>query len=216
MKTAKHDREILMPETRAAWRRWLTRNHATSSGVWPVYYKKHAAAKRLTYEAALLEALCFGWIDSRIRALDQDRCRQIFSPRNAKSVWSMPNKARIVQLIAQGLMRPAGQAKIDAAKADGSWYQLDAAESLEMPADLTRKLRRNASARRNFLALSAWARKRLLWWIHSAKRPETRQRRIGQLLERVSTIAAKGAVAVYTIIASTGSRRATGLPRGKN
>ena len=216
MKPATHDRETLAPETRVAWRRWLTRNHATSPGVWLVYYKKHAAtAKRLTYESALLHALCFGWIDSRIHPLDKDRCRQMFSPRRPESVWSAPNKARVVQLIAQGLMRPAGQAAIDAAKANGAWDRLDAAESLEMPADLGRELRRNASARRNFEALSAWARKRLLGWIHSAKRPETRRRRIGQLVERVSTTVATGAEAVHAIIVSAGARQAAGVPRGQ-
>jgi uncharacterized protein YdeI (YjbR/CyaY-like superfamily) len=214
MKPATHDRVTLVPETRAAWRRWLTRNHATSPGVWLVYYKKHAAtAERLTYESALLDALCFGWIDSRIHPLDKDRCRQMFSPRRPKSVWSAPNKARVVQLIAQGLMRPAGQAAIDAAKTNGAWDQLDAAESLVIPVGLRRELRRNASARRNFEALSAWAQKRLLWWIHSAKRPETRQRRIGQLVERVSATAATGAEAVYAIIVSAGMRQAAGVPR---
>lgn len=216
MKPATHDRETLAPETRAAWRRWLTRHHATSPGVWLIYYKKHAAtAKRLTYESALLDALCFGWIDSRIHPLDKNRCRQMFSPRRPKSVWSAPNKARVVQLIARGLMRPAGQAAIDAAKTNGAWDQLDAAESLEMPDDLSRELRGNASARRNFEALSAWARKRLLGWIHSAKRPETRQRRIGQLVERVSVTVATGAQAVYSIIVSADFRRAVGVPRGQ-
>jgi uncharacterized protein YdeI (YjbR/CyaY-like superfamily) len=157
----------------------------------------------LTYEAALLEALCFGWIDSRIHPLDQDRCRQMFSPRRPKSIWSAPNKARVGQLIEQGLMRPAGQAAIDAAKTNGSWDQVDAAESLEVPAHLRRKLRCHAPARRNFAALSAWARKRLLWWIQSAKRPATRQRRIGRLVERVGASTATGAEAVYAIIAST-------------
>lgn len=210
MTPAIHDREILAPETRAAWRRWLSRNHATSPGVWLVYYRKHAAnARRLTYEAALLEALCFGWIDSRIHPLDEDRSRQIFSPRQARSVWSKPNKARVAQLIAQGLMTPAGQARIDAAKTSGTWYQLDAAESLEIPADLRRELRRNAAARRSFGNLSVWARKRLLAWVHSAKRPETRQRRIGQLVERVGATTATGAAAVYAIIASADSRQAT-------
>lgn len=214
MRPAEHGRETLAPETRAAWRRWLSRHHATSPVVWLVYYKKHAAgARRLTYETALLEALCFGWIDSQIRTLDQDRCRQIFSPRKARSVWSMPNKARVAQLMAQGLMTPAGQAKIDAAKTHGTWDQVDAAESLEMPADLRRELRRDAAAHRSFEHLSVWVRKRLLGWIHSAKRLQTRQRRIGQLVERVSATTATGAAAAYVIIASTDSRRAASGPR---
>jgi uncharacterized protein YdeI (YjbR/CyaY-like superfamily) len=214
MKPATHDRATLVPETRAAWRRWLTRNHATSPGVWLVYYKKHAAtARRLTYESALLDALCFGWIDSRIHPLDKDRSRQMFSPRRPKSIWSAPNEARVVQLIAQGLMKPAGQAAIDAAKTNGSWDQLDAAESLEMPVDLRRELWRNAPARRNFEALSAWARKRLLGWIHSAKRPATRQRRIGQLVERVGATAATGAEAVYAIIVSSYASSSSGTAR---
>lgn len=214
MRPARHDRETLAPETRAGWRRWLSRNHATSLGVWLVYYKKHAAgARRLSYETALLEALCFGWIDSQIRTLDEDRCRQIFSPRKARSVWSVPNKARVAQLMAQGLMTPAGQAKIDAAKTRGTWYQVDAAEALEMPADLSRELRRDTAAHRCFENLSAWVRKRLLWWIHSAKRPETRQRRIRQLVERVRATTATGAAAASAIIASTDSRRTASRPR---
>lgn len=163
---------------RAAWRAWLTDNHASASGIWLVYFKKESGWPRVAYDDAVEEALCFGWVDSRPNEIDADRYMQLFSPRKAKSPWSRLNKTRVEALIAQGLMMPAGLAKIEAAKQDGSWTAYDAIEDLTMPPDLAAALAANPTAQGYFDAFPPTSKKNILWWIHSAKRPETRAKRI--------------------------------------
>ena len=111
-------------KTRLAWRAWLARNHDLSKGLWLAYYKKASGKSSVTYEEALEEALAYGWIDSKVRKLDEERYAQKYTPRKAKSVWSVSNKARVEKLIAQGRMAPPGLAKVQAAKHDGSWESL--------------------------------------------------------------------------------------------
>ncbi len=164
------------PADRAAWRNWLDRNHTSSLGVWLVFRK--GAARQLTYDAAVQEALCFGWIDSTLNPLDTHRYMQLFTPRRAKSGWSRLNKQRVAKLIAEGLMMPAGREKIAAAKRDGSWKALDEVESLKMPADFKAALDANPIARQNYDAFSPGAQKRYLFWINNAKRADTRARRV--------------------------------------
>ncbi len=123
--------------------------------------------------------MCFGWIDSTVRRLDADRFKQLLTPRKPGSVWSKPNKARIARLQQAGLMQPAGQAAIERAKANGSWQILDDVEALVMPDDLSSALDA-ASAAESFAALTPGTRKLALYWIASAKRPETRANRIAQ------------------------------------
>ncbi len=130
------------PASRAEWRAWLAENHAASTGVWLVYPKKASGLPGPSYEEAVEEALCFGWIDSRVRPLDGRRRLQWFSPRRPGSIWSAPNKARVARLLAAGRMAPAGLAKVEAAKADGSWEILDKVETLELPEDLAAALAR--------------------------------------------------------------------------
>jgi len=165
---------------RKEWREWLEKNHATSRGVWLIYYKQNSGKPRVAYEDAVEEALCFGWIDSRASTIDEERSMQFFSPRRPRSPWSRPNKQRVERLTEQGLMAPAGIAAIDRAKQNGSWSSLDAVEDLIVPPDLKEALGANPAAMRNFQAFSNSARKQILWWIESAKRPETRARRIEQ------------------------------------
>jgi uncharacterized protein YdeI (YjbR/CyaY-like superfamily) len=168
------------PADRSAWRNWLDRNHGSSDGVWLVFRK--GAARQLTYGAAVEEALCFGWIDSLLNPIDGQRYMQLFTPRREKSGWSRLNKQRVAKLIADGLMTPAGRQKIAAAKRDGSWKSLDAVESLKMPPDFKAALDANPTARRNYEAFSPAARKRYLYWINNAKRPDTRARRVESAL----------------------------------
>lgn len=171
---------IYFPD-RSALRSWLARNHATHGPIWLVYDKKAARVKNaLTYDQLVEEALCFGWIDSVAGAVSRTRSRVYFSPRRAGSVWSALNKRRVASLEARGLIEPPGRAKIDAAKADGSWTALDAYESLEVPDDLGRALDERPPARRCFDAFPPGVRKRILAWIGSAKRPRTRLARIEQ------------------------------------
>jgi uncharacterized protein YdeI (YjbR/CyaY-like superfamily) len=167
---------------RAAWRAWLRRHHRTAPGIWLVYYKKGTGVPSVTYEEAVQEALCYGWIDSLVRALDARRYRQLFTPRKPGSTWSPSNKRRVAQLIAGQRMTKIGLAKVASAQADGTWQSLDAVETLIMPAELRRALAARGDALGNFRGYAASLRKGMLYWLASAKRPETRARRLAKLV----------------------------------
>lgn len=147
-----------------------------------IYYKVKSGQPSVKYSEAVKEALCFGWIDSKVKSLDEERYMQIFTPRKSKSVWSKLNKQYIEELIEQGLMTEAGLEKITAAKQDGSWTSLDAIEALIIPADLKQALEANETAKRYFEKFSNSSKKNILLWIESAKRPETRLKRIEQTI----------------------------------
>lgn len=172
--------ETIYAINRQAWREWLEKNHHTLPGIWLIYYKIKSGKPSVQYSEAVKEALCFGWIDSKVKSLDKDRYMQIFTPRKPKSVWSKLNKQYIEELTEQGLMTQAGLKKISAAQQDGSWTTLDASERLIIPLDLTQALEANETANRNFQAFSNSAKKNVLFWIDSAKRSETRLKRIEQ------------------------------------
>lgn len=163
---------------RSTWRNWLQQNHETAIGVWLIYYKVKSGKPSVRYSEAVKEALCFGWIDSKAKSIDDDRYMQIFTPRKPKSVWSKLNKQYIEELIEQGLVTDAGIKKIEAAKLDGSWTSLDAIEALILPPDLIEALGKDVIAQQNFEAFSNSTKKVILYWIESAKRLETRQNRI--------------------------------------
>lgn len=173
---------------REAWRAWLAANHGSSSGVWLAVGKKGGRVTSLGYEAAVEEALCFGWIDSIVRALDGDRFRQVFTPRRPGSTWSPSNKARVERLTAAGLMEPAGLAAVETARANGAWALLDDVEQLKVPEDLAAALAADPDAAREFEAFPASGRKQILWWIVSTKRPDTRANRVAETVR----LAAKG------------------------
>ncbi len=168
---------------RHAWREWLATHHETSLGVWLVTFKKTSGKSRMNYEDAVEEALCFGWVDSTANRVDESRSMLLYTPRKPGSGWSRPNKKRIDWLIASALMMPAGQAKIDAAKADGSWQILDAVEDLIVPDDLSAALASSPAARQGFERLPKSIQKPLLQWVYTAKRPETRARRIAEIVD---------------------------------
>jgi uncharacterized protein YdeI (YjbR/CyaY-like superfamily) len=178
------DYKTTHPKTRKAWRQWLQRNHLSSPGVWLIYYKKESGKRKFTYDEAVEEALCFGWIDSLPRKLDEQRTMLKFTPRKPKSVWSQLNKTRIEKLIQEGLMTEAGLSKIKQAKKNGSWDTLTLsdsyAENNTLPPELLIALSKNKKALENFKAFSASYRKQFLSWIDSAKRPETKEARIKQ------------------------------------
>ncbi|MEN0003556.1 MAG: YdeI/OmpD-associated family protein [Bacteroidota bacterium] len=182
-KISHKDLNRFYPPTRQAWRDWLAQHHASSPGIWLIYYKKHTGAPTVSYDEAVEEALCFGWIDSKPNKLDEDRYMQLFTPRKPKSPWSRLNKTRIEKLAAAGLIAPAGQAKIDAAKENGFWTILDPIENLEVPDDLAEALNAHPPAAEYFDAFAPTYKKGILWWIASAKRPETRAKRVLQTAE---------------------------------
>ena len=168
------------PETRAAWRAWLEQHHGRTEGVWLISYTRATGKPRLTYDEAVEEALCFGWIDSTARTLDDERTMQWFAPRKPRSSWSKPNKERVARLLAAGLLAPAGLAKIDAAKQDGSWSALDAVEALEVPPDLGAALAASPAAQQHWDAFPRSVKRGILAWIATARRPETRAKRVAE------------------------------------
>ena len=168
----------VQPETRAAWREWLKEHHTQDEGVWLILYKKASGKQTYTFAEAGEEALCFGWIDSVPRKLDEKRSMLYFAPRQAGSGWSRVNKKRIEKMRAAGRMTPAGEAKIEAAKKDGSWSALDAVENLEIPPDLEAAFRTYEGSRPNFEAFPRSVKRGILEWVLTAKRPETRAGRV--------------------------------------
>lgn len=172
----------LQPTSRQEWRDWLAANHATSPGIWFVYYKQSSGKQQVSYDDAVEEALCFGWIDSLARSLDDERYLQLFTPRKPKSIWSKPNKERVARLLEQGLMAEPGLVKIEAAKRDGSWNAYDDIDAMIIPDDLAQEFAANPTAEAYFQTLSNSSKKGILWHIASAKRPETRAKRIEQII----------------------------------
>ncbi|MBD2464466.1 YdeI/OmpD-associated family protein [Oscillatoria sp. FACHB-1407] len=168
------------PMTRAEWRNWLEQHHTRPDGVWLISYKKGTGKPRFDYDEAVEEALCFGWIDSKPNKLDEERSLLWFAPRKPRTGWSKLNKERVERLMAQGLMMPPGLAKVEAAKQDGSWNALDAIEALEIPPDLEAALISCAPAQQNFEAFPRSVKRGILEWIASAKKPETRAKRIAE------------------------------------
>jgi uncharacterized protein YdeI (YjbR/CyaY-like superfamily) len=164
--------------SRAEWRQWLVANHLRQESVWLVTYKKHLGDLHLPYNDIVEEALCFGWIDSLPRALDEKRTMLLISPRRRGSVWSQSNKDRVGRLIEQGRMSPAGLKKVEEAKADGSWSLLDNLDKI--PSDLVAALAADSRAASNFKEFSPSAKRGILAWIRMAKTEQTRLRRIGQ------------------------------------
>lgn len=171
------------PSDQADWRTWLNENHQKEQAVWLVYYKKNAPNPNLNWSQAVDEALCFGWIDSVAKTIDEISYKQYFSRRKAKSTWSKVNKDKIIELSKQQRIAPAGWEAIEVAKKNGSWTILDSVERLEIPQDLEAEFEKAAQAKAYFLSLSKSVRKSLLYWIISAKRPRTRAKRIAEIVE---------------------------------
>jgi len=168
------------------WRRWLTKNHQLKQSVWLIYFKRKATRANITYNDAVDEALCFGWIDSTRYSLDEERFRQFFCRRKPRSGWSKINKARIERLIEDGRMTPAGYAAIEAAKKNGTWKILDEVEKLTIPKDLSSAFKTQPGSRKYFMGLSRSAKKMMLQWVVFAKRPETRAKRISEIVEQAA------------------------------
>jgi uncharacterized protein YdeI (YjbR/CyaY-like superfamily) len=171
------------PKTRAEWRAWLQEHHTQTEGVWVISFKKATGKPRMEYDEAVEEALCFGWIDSKPNKLDDERSMLWFAPRKASTGWSKRNKTRVKKLIAEGRMTPAGAAKIQAAKKDGSWSALDQVEALALPPDLAQALRANKTAEIHFDAFPRSVKRAILEWIASAKKPETRAKRVQETVD---------------------------------
>jgi uncharacterized protein YdeI (YjbR/CyaY-like superfamily) len=182
------DRPQVHPERREDWRAWLAEHNASADGVWLVSWKQATGRPAIGYEAAVEEALCFGWIDSLARTLDEERSMLLFTPRKPGSGWSRSNKERVARLEASGLIEPAGAAVVEAARADGSWTALDDIENLVVPGDLAAAFAARTGAAEHWEAFPRSVKRAILAWIYGAKRPETRATRV----EETAAEAAEG------------------------
>jgi uncharacterized protein YdeI (YjbR/CyaY-like superfamily) len=173
-------------ESRAEWRAWLDANHESMESIWLVTFKKTSGKPYVAYDAVVEEAICFGWIDSLPRKLDDERTMLLLSPRMPGSAWSKANKDRVERMNAAGKMHPAGLRKIEQSKADGSWTFLDDVEALIVPDDLAAALAEYEDAEENFAAFPPSSKRGILEWIKQAKRAETRTKRIRETAELAS------------------------------
>ncbi len=178
--------ETLDPKDRASWRAWLSKNHVSSSGTWVMIQKKESRSPGLFLEDAVEEAICFGWIDSRLHAVDNDRFKLWFSRRKPTSIWSQNNRNRVARLERQGLMTPAGEKAVKIAKENGAWTSLVPIDDLEIPDDLNEALDGSRAARENFDAFSDSTKKMILYWIDNAKRESTRAKRISETVSHAA------------------------------
>ncbi len=177
------DVEEFCPSDKKDWRDWLELNHGKKDAVWLIFFKKKSPNYNLSWSESVDEALCFGWIDSTKKGIDNEKYRQYFCKRKRKSNWSKINKDKVKTLIDQGLMKEAGFKSIEIAKENGSWTILDEVEALVIPEDLKSGFKKYKGSIEYFNSLSKSVKKQLLYWIASAKRMETRQKRILEIVE---------------------------------
>jgi uncharacterized protein YdeI (YjbR/CyaY-like superfamily) len=178
---------------RESWRAWLQENHAVEKEVWLVIAKKHATTQSITYEEAVDEALCFGWIDGLMRSVDIQTFTLRFSPRQPRSIWSASNKQRVERLIEQGRMTEAGLEKIRQAKENGEWDKAAEREDTSvLPPDLEEALQRDGRIWLKWESLAPSLKKQYIYWITSAKTVETRERRIRETVGFVLERSARG------------------------
>ena len=180
------DIETFCPKNQQEWRKWLEENHASKKAVWLLQYKKKSDMPVVSWSDAVDEALCFGWIDSIRKSVDDNSFIQYFGKRKPNSAWSKINKIKVEGLIEKGLMTKAGFDSIDIAKQNGSWNALDDVEELKIPKDLDKAFKAHKGSKAFFLSLSKSMQKMMLHWIISAKRDETRQKRLNEIVECAS------------------------------
>ena len=178
--------ERLHFSTAQQWRAWLAAHHTRQQGVWLVSYKRRTGKPAIEYEDAVCEALCFGWIDSTYRSLDEERGMLWWAPRRKGSLWARTNKERAARLEAEGRMTDAGRAAIEQAQSDGSWEVLTPVEALVVPDDLAVALETHPGATDQWEAFAPTAKRAYLLWIATAKREPTRAGRVIETAERVA------------------------------
>ena len=184
MPSTKSDTAATLFKSAKAFDAWLKKHHATSDGLWLKVAKKGADEPSVSYPEAVEIALCWGWIDGQKKGLDDQHFLQRFTPRRARSIWSKLNVDKVAALIEAGRIQPAGQAQIDAAKADGRWGKAyDSARTSSVPDDLQAALEADPKAKAFFATISASNRYAVLWRVQTAVKPQTRARRIAKLVE---------------------------------
>lgn len=186
-KTAKTDFPVLFFESQDEWRTWLEQNHNAARGVWLRFYKKGSGIVSLNYPGALDEALCFGWIDGQSKTFDEKSYLQKFTPRRAKSIWSKRNIEHIARLIKEGKMKPSGLKEAEFAKADGRWDRAyDSPGNQSIPEDFLLKLSKDKKTLAFFESLNKANTYAITWRLQTAKKPETREKRMKIILEMLS------------------------------
>jgi uncharacterized protein YdeI (YjbR/CyaY-like superfamily) len=177
------EKELLYFKNAEEWRAWLHENHNKADRAYLIFYKVGSPYESMRWEEAVQVALCYGWIDSTVKKLDDAKRQQLFTPRKNKSVWSKINKSYVEKLIADNLMHESGLAKIEIAKQNGSWNSLDHVEESIIPDDLQKAFDANKTAFENYNNFSFTYRKNYLYWLNHAKREETRKKRIEEIIK---------------------------------
>jgi uncharacterized protein YdeI (YjbR/CyaY-like superfamily) len=171
-------------ESKSAFRNWLIENHKIETNLWLIIYKKDSGTPSITYDQAVDEAICFGWIDSTINKRDDESFYQYFAPRKPKSSWSRVNKLKVEKLISEGLMTESGLKMIELAKQTGTWTALDDVENLIIPPDLQEAFDENTLAKEYFELFPRSIKRGILEWLMNAKQHETRLKRITEIIEK--------------------------------
>lgn len=180
------ERPMINIHNRKEWRKWLQQHHQKENSVWVVSYTKKSKIPFVDWSELVDEALCFGWIDSTRKTIDENSFKQLFSKRKPNSTWSKINKEKIERLTAAGLMTDAGQEVIERAKKNGSWNLLDEVEEMLVPKDLEHAFTKNIKAKEFYESLTKSPKKMILHRIKMAKRQETRQKRIDEIIVMLS------------------------------
>jgi uncharacterized protein YdeI (YjbR/CyaY-like superfamily) len=174
-------------QTPKQWRTWLTRHHAQPDGIWLRFFKKASGVKSITYAEALDEALCFGWIDGQLKKCDDESWLQKFTPRRSKSIWSKRNRENVARLLKEKRMTAAGLKEVERARKDGRWEgAYDSPKNMVVPADFLRELRKDKNAYAFFQTLNKANTYAIAWRLQTAKRPETRDKRVRALLQMLA------------------------------
>ena len=180
---AKAKPPTVTPRTRAQWRRWLEKHHDRRDEIWIIFYKRHTGIPGITYDEAVEESLCFGWIDGLVRRIDDERHMQRYTPRRPGSEWSALNLRRFARMVDAGQMTEAGRTRGPTAEtkvARASWHRPDM-----VPDEIARLLKRSQKAWTNLMAMAPSYRKRVVTWLEDAKRPETREKRVKDIIARL-------------------------------
>lgn len=183
----KNDLQIISFKSSKAWAGWLAKNHSKSAGIWIRCFKKNSGVASITHPEALEEALCYGWIDGQAKKYDEESWLQKFTPRRAKSIWSKRNIEHVSRLTKAGKMRAPGLKEVERAKMDGRWERAyDSPGTMEVPEDFLKELSRNKKAKSFFEALNKTNIYSITWRLQTAKKPETREKRMKTILGMLS------------------------------
>lgn len=181
---SKTEFSIISFQTQKKWRSWLLKNHSTAVGIWLRLYKKDSGIKSINHDEALDEAFCYGWIDGQAKSYDEESYLQKFTPRRKRSIWSKRNTEKVEELIKAGKMHSSGLKEIEAAKADGRWEKAyDSPKNMKIPDDFLKELSKKPEALAFFNTLNKTNKFSIGWRLQTAKKPETREKRIKTIIE---------------------------------